>query len=72
MNNQKRTQKIFFQKLMDSATIPLRSTLRSAGFDLFTPDDICLPGGKTCLIDTGIKAEFPRNHYGLIAGLPYM
>lgn len=61
--------KEMYQKL----ELPQRATTGSAGYDFYTPIDICLQPGQTIKIPTGIRAEmadewvlklYPRSGFG--------
>lgn len=43
--------------------LPKRATTGSAGYDIFSPCDICLAAGETAKIPTGIKVHLDDNKY---------
>jgi dUTP pyrophosphatase len=54
-------------KLVPQAKLPERSTVGSAGYDLFSTDSyVILPGQRTC-VSTGLSFQFPPGTYGRIA-----
>lgn len=57
-----------FQKLSEDATIPVRGTKYSAGYDLFALEEtFVLPYAEECLptkIKTGIRVNLPPGHCG--------
>ena len=55
------------KKLSENAKIPFRATKSSAGFDLYSAENITLPAGKRVLVSTDIAIEMERNYYGRIA-----
>ena len=62
----------------DSIMLPRRSTVGSAGYDFYLPDDVDVPNGYAALIPTGIRCEikegwmlslFPRSGHGFKYGI---
>ena len=54
--------------------LPTQGTSGSAGFDLFSTEDININPNSIALIDTGITIEFPDNIFGIIksrSGISY-
>lgn len=45
------------QKIYDELKLPKRATKGSAGYDFYTPVDVCLKPGETIKIPTGIRCE---------------
>ncbi|MBE6740821.1 MAG: deoxyuridine 5'-triphosphate nucleotidohydrolase [Ruminococcaceae bacterium] len=61
------------KSIYDEIKLPKRATTGSAGYDFFSPIDICLEKNKTILVPTGIRAKidegwvldiFPRSGLG--------
>ena len=52
-----------FRFVVDGANIPIRSTERSAGYDLFANEDIIIKAGDRALVHTGIACEMADNEY---------
>src|SRR5436853_7168340 len=59
---------LLFKKHDSNAKIPLRMTSKSAGFDLYSLDDVVINPYQTVLIDTGIGVEFPDGYFGAVEG----
>ena len=59
---------LLFKKLDSNAKLPVRMTVKSAGFDLYALDDITIHADQTVPIDTGIAVEFPEGYYGAVKG----
>jgi dUTP pyrophosphatase len=55
------------QLLSSKATIPTKGTPYSAGFDLYSAENVVIPVGQRRLVKTDIAIEIPLNHYGRIA-----
>ena len=58
--------KIKIKKLTDTAKIPERGTIYSAGYDLFAdvPENVEIKAGETKLIKTGISVAIPEGYFG--------
>ena len=58
--------KIKIKKLTDTAKIPERGTVYSAGYDLFADleDSVQIKAGETKLIKTGISVAIPEGYFG--------
>ena len=56
------------KKLNPSAKLPTRGTDVAAGLDLYCAESVFLGEGEVRRIPTGIAAEIPHGHYGLITG----
>lgn len=52
-------------KLRPTAIPPTRA-FRSAGYDLYAPQDVDLTPGKVTLVKLGLAVEFPRGYAALI------
>ncbi|MEM5804120.1 MAG: dUTP diphosphatase [Candidatus Aenigmatarchaeota archaeon] len=59
--------KLKVKKLISSAKIPLRATEFSAGYDIFSVENVLIPRGQHKLIKTGIAIECPPGTYARIA-----
>ena len=55
------------KKLMADAILPTRATEGSAGYDLYSVDDILIVPGMSEVIPTGIAMEIPRGYVGLLS-----
>ena len=57
---------IKIKKLTDTAKIPERGTVYSAGYDLFAdlPEGVQIKAGETKLIKTGISVAIPEGYFG--------
>ncbi len=53
--------KVKFIQLDDAATEPKRATSGSAGYDICAIDDFFIEAGGSCIVPTGIAAEFDGN-----------
>ena len=58
---------IRFNRYSDNATIPLRVTVGSAGYDLFPIMDKLIKQSEAELIRTDLNLAIPTGHYGKIA-----
>ena len=58
--------KIKIKRLTDTAKIPERGTIYSAGYDLFAdvPENVEIAAGETKLIKTGISVAIPEGYFG--------
>ncbi len=56
-----------FYLMDDSATEPTRGSKYSAGFDLYSSEDIEIYPGEKELVSTKIKVKIPTGYYGRIA-----
>lgn len=53
--------------LSDNAKLPYRATSGSAGYDLFSAEDIVVPAKGKALVKTDIAMTIPDGYYGRIA-----
>lgn len=60
--------KIFFKKLRENASVPVRATEYSAGYDLCSASsgDIVIPAGEIRMIPIGLAASPERNDIALL------
>ncbi|AAY84050.1 dUTPase [Chrysodeixis chalcites nucleopolyhedrovirus] len=65
--HQEQHENMYFKKLNKDAIAPQRATLGSAGYDLYTPTDVCLKPQKWTVVDIGIAIQLPPKRYGRIA-----
>lgn len=63
MNN---SQKIQYKRFNSRAIIPYRATEGSAGYDIFTYQDVSIPPNSTQKIPTGFGMKLPANYYAII------
>ena len=61
------TIKVPCLKLLPTACMPTRATLKSMGLDLYSPTNVLIPAHDKILVDTGIAFEIPMGYYGQIA-----
>jgi deoxyuridine 5'-triphosphate nucleotidohydrolase len=55
------------KKLVSEAKLPSRGSSQSIGYDLYSLQDITIPGKGLAVISTGISLAIPKGHYGRIA-----
>lgn len=53
-------------KLDSYGIAPKKAHKEDAGFDLFTPDDICVPAGEERTVSIGVHVEIPYGYAGFI------
>ena len=56
--------KVYYKKFWDHAKEPTRATPYSAGSDLYSAFEYCLPAKGQVTVDTGIGVVMPLTHYG--------
>jgi dUTP pyrophosphatase len=61
------TTQMFIALIHPNAQIPVRATEGSAGYDLYSVEDVTIQPGERCLVSTGIRITVPRGTYGRIA-----
>ncbi|CAD5226148.1 unnamed protein product [Bursaphelenchus xylophilus] len=49
------------------ARIPTYGSAKAAGMDLYSCEEVVIPARGKSLVSTGIKMEFPAEHYGWVA-----
>jgi dUTP pyrophosphatase len=54
-------------RLTPNAQLPVRSTDRAAGYDLFSTDNYVVLPGRRVVVSTGISVQLPPGTYGRIA-----
>jgi len=54
------------QLLHPNVITPIRSTIHSAGFDLFMPENGCIPAHDTVKVGLGFASEIPEGWVALI------
>ena len=57
---------LFVKRLTQTATVPTRGTVMSAGLDLYADENLVVPAGDRALIPTGIALSLDPNTVGLI------
>ena len=57
-----------FRKVRDQAQFPERATVGSAGYDLFSIEEIYILPGEKKLINTGVCVILPEGTCGMIVG----
>lgn len=60
-------KKLKVKKLVPYAKIPTKATEFSAGYDIFSVENVLIPRGQQKLIKTGIAIECPPGTYARIA-----
>ena len=55
------------KRLTDTAKLPTRGSVFSAGFDLYADSDRVVPARGQILVSTGLAMAIPDGHYGRIA-----
>lgn len=67
-NGERNDMKIYFQKLVPDAVIPVRATRQSAGFDLSLcgQQPVTIQPGETVMIHTGIAVVLPEGTAGMV------
>ena len=55
------------KKLDRNATLPVRATEGSAGYDLFSNEETTIPAGMRKIVRTDLSIAIPPKHYGRIA-----
>lgn len=55
-------------KVLDGGTLPTRAHREDAGFDLYSPADICLRQNEYRTIDLKVCVEIPKGYVGFIMG----
>ena len=58
--------KVYYKKFWEHAKVPDRATPFSAGSDLYSAFEYCIPREGQTAIDTGIGAVIPPTHQGHI------
>ncbi|XP_030764918.1 probable deoxyuridine 5'-triphosphate nucleotidohydrolase [Sitophilus oryzae] len=56
-----------FTKVNPDAFPPTKGSVKAAGYDLKSAEDVTVPSRGKALVDTGIKIELPHGCYGRIA-----
>lgn len=55
------------KRLSDSAILPRKGTVGSAGYDLYASTECCVPAKGKALVKTDISMAIPYGYYGRIA-----
>lgn len=58
---------LYYKLLDETAYVPRRATLRSAGLDLYSPISVSIKGGEKFLIDLRLQIVLPEGTYGRLA-----
>ena len=58
---------LLVKRLSPSARLPVRADEGSAGYDLYSATDFCIPAWTRRIIETHISIELPPGCYGRIA-----
>ncbi|ORX34981.1 hypothetical protein BD324DRAFT_633486 [Kockovaella imperatae] len=61
------TDTLLVKRLSDKATVPTRGSPLSAGYDLYSAEDIQVPGRGKALVDLQISIACPEGTYGRVA-----
>lgn len=60
--------RVRFARIHPDARTPTRGSAGAAGFDLYSVDDVWIPGnGGSIIVPTGICVDIPPEYYGRIA-----
>eukprot|EP00111_Clytia_hemisphaerica_P002873 TCONS_00008130-protein len=59
--------KLYFKKLSENATTPLRGSRNAAGFDLYSAEEKTICGRKHDMVSTDIAVAIPKGSYGRVA-----
>ncbi len=60
---------IYYSLANSNAKVPTRGTMRSAGLDLYTIDELLtIPPRENRVCQTGVKIQLPKNYCSLIMG----
>ena len=54
-------------KILLTACMPTRATLKSVGLDLYSPTNVLIPAHDKVLVDVGVAFQIPMGYYGRIA-----
>ncbi|KAG5864088.1 hypothetical protein JTB14_036062 [Gonioctena quinquepunctata] len=60
------TRVLRVMKMNETAFIPTRATFESAGWDIRTPFDLCIPARERLLVDSLLKMKLPTETYDLV------
>jgi dUTP pyrophosphatase len=55
------------QRTDSRAITPKKATSNSAGFDLYSIENLTLKSGERCVINLGLKMAIPEGYYGRVA-----
>ena len=58
---------LYFKKLHKDSQIPIKGSLKSAGYDLFSYENIEIASMDKAMVHTGISVQLPKNSYGRVA-----
>ncbi|WRW24759.1 dUTPase [Singapore grouper iridovirus] len=59
--------KLRFSKITDRATTPTKGSKLSAGYDLYSAQDLAIEPKGYSLVKTDIRVAVPHGHYGRVA-----
>ena len=62
----KKKMKIEFLRFSSSAITPIQDTKDSAGFDLYSVENVIVPANSMKIIKTDIGFKIPRGYFGII------
>ena len=54
-------------KILPTACMPTRATVKSVGLDLYSPMNVLIPAHDKILVDVGVAFQIPMGYYGWIA-----
>lgn len=66
-SNQEPIKKFYIKKLVPDATIPVKGTQGSAGYDLCAIEEMIIPSNEKGKVKTGLAFMIPPNTYARIA-----
>ncbi|KAL1513278.1 hypothetical protein ABEB36_002704 [Hypothenemus hampei] len=67
VEDQSKTLILKYTKIVKEAFAPTKGSMKAAGYDLKSAEDIDIPARGKALVSTGIKIELPVGCYGRIA-----
>lgn len=57
---------IQFKLLNEKAQAPQRAKTNSAGFDMYAPERVCIPAGKSYWVKSGVAMAIPHGYVGVL------
>jgi len=56
----------YIKRLNKNAKIPVKGSVKAAGYDIYSNETLCLPAKGKALIKTGLSIAVPTGNYGRI------
>ena len=66
-NDESTSTRLLVKRLRDDAHLPVRQTAGSAGYDLYSVEDVSIAPGEWSCVGTGVSFTVPEGTYGRIA-----